>query len=230
MSESSLIRIQNIRQDTDRQINEHYKARVQLQEQIDDHCWQLDFCRGAAEAAGQVEGYLAESDLPASLLRLQSLRVETYCALSECFKRMILLKDQMERNERQLFFYRGVASTNGGEGKSKEAELKMRACCEMDMILKEQSGENEEKVHYYRGMIASMDEGERIINEEMNPRVIPSRVPTSPGAVGPNFEGQAMKKPDKVEFPDYPAEYNLPNYPEYQPNQFGHEPLGEITG
>jgi len=259
--ESSLVRIQSIRQDTDKQVNEHYKARVQLQEQIDDHCWQLDFCRGAAEASGQVEKYLVEGDLAQALLRLQSLRVETYCQLSEHFKATILLKDQLIRNDRQLNFHRGVASTNGGETKAKEAELKIKACCEMDMLLREQMEANDERVHFYRGMIASFDESERIVNEEMNPKKIPGGVPTSPGVVGPNFEGLAMPprpfptnahqprspqtvpdqatpaqstsdqtKPNGISFPTYDKEYDLPNYPEFQPDRFGHDKLEEITG
>ena len=225
--EQSLTRIKSIRLDTEKQVNEHYKARVQLQDQLDDHSWQQDFCRGAVEASKHVEDFLSGGDPAQALLRLQNLRVETYCSLSERFKDMILLKADLERNNRELHFYRGVASTNGKEG---EAGFKVKERCELDMVLKENIAVNDERVHYYRGMIAAMDEAERIVNEELNPRAIPAQVKTSPGVVGPSFEGQAMTKPDKIEFPDYATEYSLPHYPEFQPGKMTHEKLEEITG
>ena len=221
--ESSLVRIQTLKGDTEKQVNEHYRTKVQLQEQSDDNNWQMNFCQGAAEALNQMESFLKEGDLSQALLRLQSLRVQTYCNLSEHFKSITLLKDKQGKNIQDLYFYRGQASVNGAQ-----AQKRVLECSEMALLLKEEMEKTDQELHFLRGMIASLDESERIVNGEINPKNIPSQVTTSPGVVGPNFEGQAMDKPDKVNFPDYANEYNLPNYSEYQPGAYQHTKLEEV--
>ena len=263
--ESSLIRIQTLKLDSDRQVNEHYRTKVQLEEQLSDNEWQLAFCQGTVEALAQMEIFLSsglqddsQEQLPQqALLRLQSLRVEVYCQLSESFRDMIVLKKEWDKNNRDLYFYRGVLSVNGAE--PLEVQNLVRICCEQTLLLTEEIDKNDRKLHFQRGMIAALDEAERIINEELNPKIIPSAIPTSPGMVGPDFEGKAMEKPDKVKFPDqtspnhsvsdhtktdqtipnqtksngikfpdYAQEYNLPNHPEYQPGAYQHTKLGEV--
>ena len=223
--ELSLVRIQTIKVDSNKQVNQHYRTKVQLEEQLSDNDWQMDFCRGTVEALGQMEQFLKEQDLNQSLMQLQSLRVEVYGQLAESFREMVTLKKEQDKATQGLHFNRGVLSVNT---ESVEVKRVIQEHCEKILLLKEETERNDRKLHFQRGMIAALDEAERIINEELKPGVTPSLHATSPGVMGPDFGGQAMQKPDKVKFPDYAEEYNLPNPAGYQPGSYQHSKISEI--
>ena len=229
VSERPLVRVQTLMSEHTRQINEHYRIKVQLKEQVDDNEWKLHFCRGAQNALVELEKFLQEDYLAPALMRLQSLRVQVYCDTSERFKRYVVLKEDISANDSRLAFLRGRLSTHSSDELQSDNEdmRQFYQCCGTALALQDGQLTNESEIHYFRGMIACMDEVERIINEDLNPKTIPARVATSPGVIGPSFEGQAMDKPDKVAFPEYYGE-RLPNYPEYQPGSLQFVPVEQV--
>ena len=58
--ERVLMRLQTLRSDTHRQLSEHFKVKVQLQEQIEDNDAKLHFCRGVVAALDEMEKSIAE--------------------------------------------------------------------------------------------------------------------------------------------------------------------------
>ena len=63
--EKALLRLQTLRVDTHRQLAEHFKAKVQLKEQMDDNEWRLHFCRGVIAGLDEMEKVITESLAPA---------------------------------------------------------------------------------------------------------------------------------------------------------------------
>ena len=219
--ERTLVRLQSIKHDTESQVNEHYRAGVQLEEQIDDNRWKLLFCKGVVKGLSELEPFFNDGDLSQVLMRLQSLRIEVYCSLSDHFRKHVTLQETFDHTTQELHYQRGIASLNG-------SSPKIAQCYQQLWELKETRKANEKDIHFCRGFINGLDEIERIINEELNPKPIASRVSTSPGLVGPDFEGQAMVKQDKVEFPVYPGENPLSYVPEYEPGKFARVDKQEV--
>ena len=209
--EKVLLRIQSVHSDTKKQISEHYRQVVQLEEQMNDNLWQLQFCEGVVEALGQVETFLKEGDLPQSLMRLQSARVDAYCELSKNFESRVKLGKVLGKFNEELGIVKGITTVNDNE----KAVLRRHELYEVIHNLNVLTKENDNLLHRRRGIIAGFDEGEKTIDGEMNPVKIKAKVSTSPGAIGPEFEGQAMEKPLRDKFtaeedfePSVPTEFH----------------------
>ena len=65
--ERVLMRLQTLRIDTHRQVDTHFKAKVQLEEQLKDNEIQLHFCRGVISALDEMDKIITEETDPASV-------------------------------------------------------------------------------------------------------------------------------------------------------------------
>jgi len=212
--EKVLLRMQSVIGDTKKQISEHYRQVVQLEEQLSDNIWQLHFCQGVVESMGQVRSFMGEGDLPQSLMRLQNARVDVYCELSKNFEVKVTLNKALSKLKDELGMVKGMATVD----KNEATVLRRRELHEVIDNLSILIKENDDVLHKRRGMIAGYDEAEKTINDELNPVESKAKVATSPGVVGPDFEGQAMDKPKEgVKFPSE-VEPSIPS--EYYPREF----------
>jgi len=218
--ENAFIRVQTLKVDTNRQLLEHYKYKIQFKEQLEDNEWKLHFCRGVIQSLVEAEDYLSDGDSVQALMRLQTRRVEVHKELSENFQAKVLLGQQVNKLKSQVIYLKGQLDAG------KDVGQQLGECTAKLSDLQEIAQQNEEELHFRRGVTASEDEIERILNESVNPETVQGRVETSPGSVGPNFTGQAMQKPDKVEFPDNAPEDTV--YPEYDAGDNQHVPLKEV--
>ena len=113
--EKVLLRMQTVIGDTRKQISEHYRQVVQLEEQLSDNLWQLHFCQGVVESMGQVRSFMGEGDLPQSLMRLQNARVDVYCELSKNFEVKVTLNKALSKLKDELGMVKGMATVDKNE-------------------------------------------------------------------------------------------------------------------
>ncbi len=212
--ESTALRIRDLKIATDLELSAYYRQKVQFQEKVDDNEWRLDFSRGAIQALTEAEDYLKDDNLQVALMRLQTRRVDVHRELNETFKKKMLLGQQYDELEIQVAYTEGYLEAKHDE--------KMEAALGI-LYMRLARTDNQRKIieselHYRRGMAASEDEIEKIIQQGINPNVAASSVETSPGTVGPDFNGQAMPKPDKIEFPN-DNDHEV-TYPEFDPGTY----------
>ena len=61
MLEAILMRIQTLKVDTSRVLDQHFKVKLQLEEQLEDNEVKLHFCRGVLGACDEIEKFINEA-------------------------------------------------------------------------------------------------------------------------------------------------------------------------
>lgn len=212
--ESSLLRVSALKIATDLELSAYYRQKVQFQERLDDNEWRLDFSRGAVQSLTEAEEFLKDGGLLEALMRLQTRRVDVHRELNETFKKKVLLEQEHDKLRLQIAYLKGCLDTKEDE----QVKMQLSSAYNTRATIERQRKATESAVHFLRGMTASEDEVEKFIQSEMKPTLVSSSVETSPGVVGPNFNGQAMPKPDRVNFPD--DEISTITYPEFDPGTY----------